>query len=122
MSYYRILPRDAFNDANLLKCMAKLTMLIEDGKIPWLTFTYDNKPFNIQQNPHDGNTYVANISIYCKHDDAGPLILTRPMNSREPWPLYIESEHGGVFPVFSAEGEFILGDEERAALTASVYF
>ncbi len=44
MSYMRILPRDAFNEANFLKCLAKLTMDIEDGLLPFLTMSMTIKP------------------------------------------------------------------------------
>lgn len=43
MKYNRVLPRDAFNDANLLKCIAKLTMDIEDGYLKNWQYHFDDQ-------------------------------------------------------------------------------
>lgn len=81
----RVLPRDAFNDANLLKCIGQLTLLIEDGMLSNWHFHYDGEPFNIEQNEGDGSTSVTNISFWHKKR---PVFLHRPLNSRTLWPLY----------------------------------
>ena len=98
----RILPRDAFNDANLLKCIAKLTMLIEDGLCDWLTYEYDGQPFDIEQWESDGSTYVSNLD-FCLKSNGDIVPHSRPMNSRENWPLLLllnDEEHA----VFDEEG------------------
>lgn len=105
----RILPRDAFNDANLLKCVGQLTLLIEDGLIPWLRLDYDGEPFDIQQNPDSGATWVANIHIETM--GGAYLYFTRPLNSRDAWPLYVEHADE-VYPVFDETGKFILEEME----------
>ena len=44
--YTRVLPRDLFNEAKLMKCMGLLTLLIHDELIPdCLKFEYDQEPF-----------------------------------------------------------------------------
>ena len=83
----RILPRDAFNDANLLKCVGKLSLLVADTQAGILTLTYDGEPFIIEQCEGDGSTFVGNIQFYV--GDV-PLHVSRPMNAREAWPLYAE--------------------------------
>jgi hypothetical protein len=83
----RVLPRDAFNDANLLKCIGQLTLLIEDGEID-LRYEYDGEPFDIVQDGADGSTYVSNIQFFTK--DGQPLQHSRPMNSRNAWSLVLE--------------------------------
>lgn len=104
----RVLPRDAFNDANLLKCIAQLTMLIEDGakEVEGLSFEYDGEPFDIQQDASDGSTYVANVQFFV---NGKRVSMRRPLNSREAWPLtmwlgegdyYIFGEKGGILPSF----------------------
>lgn len=104
----RVLPRDAFNDANLLKCIGQLTMLIEDKAtcVEGLYFSYDSKPFDIQQDESDGSTYVANIAFNVNGKN---VLMRRPMNSREAWPLmmclegedyYVFSEKGKIMPSF----------------------
>lgn len=101
----RILPRDAFNDANLLKCIGQLTMLIEDGVITNLTYAYDGEPFNIRQNEADGSTYVANIAFYNATGDHIPV--TRGLNSRNVWPL-VAGVGDAVFYVFYEKGKYML--------------
>lgn len=108
----RILPRDAFNDANLLKCIGQMVLLIEDGKIN-LTYDYDGEPFDIQQDETDGSTFIANITFFAPSADGftGDMIRhRRPLNSREAWPLllfrgdneyYAFDEKGQFMPDFS---------------------
>jgi hypothetical protein len=82
----RVLPRDAFNDANLLKCIGKITLDIEDGICTELTYQYNGKPFNIQQDESDGSTYVTNIVFITSK--GRKIKHRRPLNSREDWGLY----------------------------------
>lgn len=104
---FRVLPRDAFNDANLLKCIGKLTMLIEDGALDWLRYSYNGEPFDIQQDPSSGSTYVSNIFFHTQKGE--PVAHVRPLNSREAWPLILL--HGGnEYYAFSESGEFLLSD------------
>lgn len=101
ISYLRVLPRDAFNEANLLKCIGKLTLLIEDGLAPDWVFEYDNSPFDIQQSDDDGSIFVANIQLRFRGD---PVRVFRPLNARDAWPLYAESGTGDSFSVFTESG------------------
>lgn len=109
----RILPRDAFNDANLLKCIGQLTLLILDcdKSVKGLTYEYDGEPFDIQQDESDGTTYVANIQFYA---NGNPVHMCRPCNSRKSWPLvmrfgddefYVFSNDGKVMPSFTTIGK-----------------
>lgn len=105
----RVLPRDAFNDANLLKCIGKLTLLIEDGLID-LKYEYDGQPFDIQQDSSSGQTFVANIHFFLS--DGTPIHHARNMNDRDPWPLWFETEND-AYEVFDNNGNFIFtGIEE----------
>ena len=101
----RVLPRDAFNDANLLKCIGKLTLLIEEGHLPGLHYEFDGADqFDIQQDPGDGSTYVANILFF---DEQGePLEFYRSINSRENWPLRMFYK-GDEYYVFNEDGDII---------------
>lgn len=101
----RVLPRDAFNDANLLKCIGKLTILIEDRAINCLTYTYDGEPFDIVQDLTSGDTFVSNIQFFDKKGEFVPHY--RPLNSRDEYPLYLtfgENEHAA----FSQCGKCLL--------------
>lgn len=105
MSLQRVLPRDAFNDANLLKCIGQLTMLIEDGMVPW-KYDFDGDEFNIYMDGYDGHTRVSNVAFYRRDPESGDwdnIYLLRPMNSRDPWPL--QDLDGNR--VFNDKGEFI---------------
>lgn len=99
----RVLPRDAFNDANLLKCIGRITLLIEDRMIEGLKYYYDGSPFNIQQNPDDGSTFVANIRF--EDEEGNEVFFYRPMNSRDPWPLEMYYKDDEYY-AFSREGDW----------------
>lgn len=99
----RVLPRDAFNDANLLKCVGQLTLLIEDGLIN-LRYEYDGEPFDIVQDESDGSTCVYNITFFTS--DGRPIRHSRPMNSRDAWPLMLHLEDSDYY-AFDANGRFM---------------
>lgn len=110
----RVLPRDAFNDANLLKCIAQLTMLIEDGakEVEGLSFEYDGEPFDIQQDPADGSTYVTNIRFFVGKKQA---YMRRALNSRDAWPLIMTIGLDDEYYVFSSKGEIQPAFKQLAA-------
>lgn len=109
MTYKRVLPRDIFNEANLLKCIGKLTLMIEDGLILWLSYHYDGEPFVVCMHECDGSLYVANIQ-FIAHNKT--LDVRRPLNSREAWPLFINADD--CIDVFNDDGEFILNELDLA--------
>lgn len=108
MSYTRVIPRDLFNEANLLKCLGQLYLLAE--KHPDLNASIEHctdecDAFEICQDPNDGTTYVANINIVI---NGVPLHVFRPLNSRDPWPLYATAAGlfgGGPVEVFTEDGQ-----------------
>lgn len=90
MTYTRVLPRDAFNEAKLLKCIGKLTLMIEDGELPAWHYHYDGEPFNIIQDASDGSISVANISFW--RNKKSVRVFT-PLNSKEAWPaLFVDGD------------------------------
>lgn len=104
MSYHRVLPRDLFNESKLLKCLGRLTILIEDGLIPELKLEYDGRPFCIEQQSCDGSTYCTNIKIYLFQDgELKQLDFVSALNSRESYPLLCEYQ-GEAFEVFNDDG------------------
>jgi hypothetical protein len=105
-NYMRVLPRDAFNEANLLKCIGQLTLLMHDKGVPGLQYEYDGEPFKIVMDDSDGSIFVKNIQFYL---NSKPIEFKRPMNSRQHWPL-IESETGE--PVFDENGNYVLNISE----------
>lgn len=102
MSYIRVIPRDLFNEANLLKCVGALYIAL-DEKYRGSLASFGEADidgvdsFDIQQSMDDGSTYVANLPLTVN----GELFdLTRPLNSREPWPLYVTSQADPDFEDF----------------------
>jgi len=101
---FRVLPRDAFNDANLLKCIGQLTLLIEDGMIEGLGYEYDGKPFYIRQDVSDGSTFVENIRFF--HVKSGKTFYhSRPMNSRGAYPIIFTIGEDVYYPL-NEQGKF----------------
>ena len=95
----RVIPRDIFNDADLLKCLGHLLLAIEDRKLPsdqW-SYEYDGLPFDIQQNPDDGSTHVANVRLSYRGE---PVDHHRPINCRTPWTLFVTTGEGEELSVF----------------------
>jgi len=103
MGYIRVIPRDLFNEASLLKCYGRLYILLEKMNVSARFSSEDVDLFEIEQRDSDGAIFVSNLSLIVGDDT---YILTRPLNSRGPWPLYAESENGDdIIGVFDDEGE-----------------
>lgn len=85
MSYLRVIPRDLFNEGNLLKCYGQLYLNLEKmGLQDCLAYT-DGGAFNVVQDDSDGSIYLLNVHLIVR----GELIpLRRPLNSRDSYPLY----------------------------------
>lgn len=106
MSYQRVLPRDLFNEANLLKCIGRLVLLIEDGKLPGWTYKHAGNAFIIEQDESDGSLSVFNILFYF---NGGNVHMRRPLNARGPWPLLADGYDECY--VFDDDGNFVLDTE-----------
>lgn len=100
--YRRVIPRDLFNEAKLLKCLGQLSLLIHDGKAPpALTVQHDGDEFRISQDASDGSILVvSDLNFY-----AGKyrLTLSTPLNSQQPYPLTC-LYRGTETPVFEDDG------------------
>jgi len=106
MTYLRVIPRDLFNEANLLKCHGQLYLNIETLNLPGveLVHEYDDEPFDIAMDPNDGSLMLLNVRLWVHGE---PHILFRPLNSREPWPLYLDgTEAPEPIAVFTDTGKF----------------
>lgn len=102
MSYYRVIPRDLFNEANFLKCLGQLAILHLDGMLPEnVGIDHDGKRFKVYQD-EDGSLRIKNFTLTI----AGERIdLYRPLNSREDWPLWFERGDEIEGTVFDKHGE-----------------
>lgn len=104
MNYSRVVPRDLFNESKLLKCIGQLVLDIEDRKISGVTYThYDSQiGFEIRQDESDGSISVANIIFEANGES---VRVYTPMNSREKYPLIMETLDYEEFTVFTEEGK-----------------
>ena len=103
MSYQRVLPRDLFNEAKLLKCMGRLLLLMHDEQTP-CKMGYDvmyDEPFKIDL-LDEGSLTISNLQISMN----GKLILFKTTyNSKAEYPLF--AQHDLVdYEVFDEQGEF----------------
>lgn len=100
-TYYRIIPRDLFNEANLLKCLGHLWIETERFQPGKVTMEHDGEAFEVWQNGDDGTTRVANIAITI---NGKPYDAFRPLNSRRTWPLYLIGTDDHPIEVFQDDG------------------
>lgn len=105
MSYCRVIPRDLFNEANLLKCYGQLALALERIEGAELEEPAGSEPFEVVQSEDDGSISLANVPFTVNR---APFRLYRPLNSREPWPLWCESPFAcdeEDVEVFDADGK-----------------
>jgi hypothetical protein len=103
MSYFRVIPRDLFNEANLLKCYGQLYLNLEKmGLQDCLVHSSERARWDVQQDSSSGAITILNIILFVKGNN---VYLSRPLNSREPWPLYLEHADD-VLAVFNDDGTF----------------
>lgn len=99
MSYFRIIPRDLFNESKLLKCLGQLSLIIHDGVgVPaalTLNHTAEEEGFYINQDQSSGALYCANLELSYFEREIG---LSIPYNSKDAYPLSysIDNEAGRV--------------------------
>jgi hypothetical protein len=103
VSYRRVLPRDLFNEAKLLKCLGQLALLVHDGKLPRgvrVRFSNPTGGFKITRDEGSGDLGCTNLTL-CVGDRG--VDLWSGYNSRSPYPLeYDDGEEQG--PVFQDDG------------------
>lgn len=108
MTYLRVIPRDLFNEANLLKCLGQLWIKTEryQGHSPRaVLILHTGNDFNICQDESDGSVHSGAITVLICNRTYDHY---RPLNSRNPWPLWLvarndpDAEH---FRAFTDDGE-----------------
>lgn len=103
-----VFPRDAFNAANLYKCIGKLYLAKLDNpfRYKWeLSHPDAFKEFPVPHiDPYTGDLCIKNIHI-TKDNEIYTLMI--PCNSREPWPMYLLNNQEESFPVFNEAGEIV---------------
>lgn len=102
--YKRVVPRDLFNEAKLLKCLGKISVSILDNKLHGLKEVHENSSegFEILQN-EDGDIMCNNYYIL---KDNKLIYLFTKLNSRLNWPLCTMNDDGDVIYCFEDDGSF----------------
>lgn len=103
MSYQRVIPRDLFNEASLLKCYGRIYIELENHDLPHVQLEHDGQAFEIEQDPGSGGLSIANVQLRVGDDC---IRLHRPLNSREAYPLYMTDEDECEVPLFDDKGAF----------------
>jgi hypothetical protein len=103
MTYQRVIPRDLFNEANLLKCYGRIYIVLERMDLPHVELEHDGGSFEVEQDESSGSITISNV-----HLRVGERFvpLSRPMNSREAWPLVMLNEDEEEVLLFDEHGEF----------------
>lgn len=112
MGYTRVLPRDLFNEAKLLKCLGRLALLVHDYA-DWservrIEGPDDGDGFSIDQCQANGWLVCENIFVYRLQDGHAieDLVhLVSPYNSKEPYPLMFLDENDDPTRVFYDDGK-----------------
>lgn len=104
--YIRVLPRDLFNEAKLLKCIGRLCLLIHDNTTPIrMSFIDDGKPFEIAL-MDEGALTVVNVRVLIHlNDDPMEFVFKTIYNRQSNFPLYVEHD-GCDYLVFNEAGNF----------------
>lgn len=86
-NYVRVLPRDLFNEAGLLKMMGRLWILLSETRGHNAEIVEEDVPrFDIQQDESSGAIYVANVRFLINGVERR---LSRPLNSRSSWSFWM---------------------------------
>lgn len=112
MSYLRVIPRDLFNEAKLLKCLGQLALIIHDGVgVPRELALENEDPeegFRIEQNQDSGALFCCNLECFFRSREIG---LSCPYNNKGAFPLRYVLDDENEGPVFddsgALSGEFI---------------
>jgi hypothetical protein len=103
INYNRVLPRDLFNEAKLLKCIGRLILLIEDNMTPVrMSYGENGEPFTIGLTD-DGSLMVTNLGISINRR---LQTFKTTYNSKSNYPLLLETPDYSEILVFSENGEF----------------
>lgn len=104
MSYARVIPRDFFNEAKLLKCLGQLALKILDRQLPEgidIQITETGEPFRIELDD-SGYLYVANYP--CTINGSNVWFATT-YNNKRAYPLLCMTD-GEETIVFDDNGNF----------------
>lgn len=85
MTYARVLPRDLFNEGDLLNCLGRLWIALDERRDHRATVWANDAPFQIEQDQSDGSISCLTVALVI---DGRRVPLFRPLNARDKWPLW----------------------------------
>ena len=114
--FYRVIPRDLFNEAKLLKSLGRLCLLIHEGLADPLEVDLEDPEtgFQVELSPTYGTLFVSNLHIWPRHATAS---FFTHYNDKAPWPLWVTvsvDDRETTVEVFTEDGE--LTQEFRAGV------
>lgn len=104
MKYNRVIPRDFFNEAKLLKCMGLLSLKILDAQLPEginITIEDSGEPFEIRLT-EDGMLFVANYPVTLNDKN---VLFGTTYNSKSQYPFFCIIDYVETL-VFDENGQF----------------
>ena len=119
MSYRRVIPRDFFNEAKLLKCFGQLVIEAERHGDALKIIHRDEgteNSFDIRQNDDDGSLYLASgVAVFL---NGRRIDLATSYNSKRAYPMFA-TYRDECEEVFTDEGkltpEFLAMTQAKAA-------
>jgi hypothetical protein len=114
IEYRRVIPRDLFNEGDLLNCLGRLWIKLDERRGHRAMLDCPCGAFDISQSKADGSIEALGVDFFIRNK-GGPgekdYRLFRPLNARDKWPLYASIGDEDV-RVFDEQGE--LSPEFRA--------
>jgi len=111
IEYTRVIPRDLFNEAKLLKCMGRLCLLIHDQLTPVdMSASLEGEQFEIGM-LLDGSLTIKNLHVNVMGEK---FTFKTTYNSKRNYPLMIEYQ--------GSEGEYLVFDESGQFSTEFIEF
>lgn len=104
-NYNRVIPRDFFNEAKLLKCMGVISLAILDNKMPKgikMSFEETGEPFEVALSD-EGSLFVANYPVTINGES---YILKTTYNSKQNYPLFFDTQNYEEIEVLDESGNF----------------
>ncbi len=101
-TYTRVIPRDFFNEAKLLKCFGQLALKILDNQTPCkIEISDSGEAFEIELSD-DGCLFLRNYAVTINNTE---VFFKTTYNSKSAYPFYCEIDYND-YEVFNEKGEF----------------
>lgn len=111
-NYARVIPRDLFNEGDLLNCLGRLWIKLDENRDHRARLTAGGpdgivNSFTIEQDPADGSISCPCVMLWWPTVE--PMFfrphLFRPLNARDKWPLWLRYGDQDDIRVFDLDGE-----------------